>query len=188
MYERSSTFYRVNPITLYRLISAPVALGLVMLHYTEAFRLLIVFSFFTHAIDGPLSRYFKVPGILGARLDSLADDATVLVSSVALWILFPQFVLEHGFIIGLLLALFLTQGVVALSAYNRLTSFHTNLAKIAAIAQATFFVFIFFGLPGVGTMFFIAGAVTGLQRIEEIVLVILLLDWQTDVKGLYWGC
>jgi hypothetical protein len=35
-------------------------------------------------------------------------------------------------------------------------------------------------------LFYTAIAVTAIQLLEEIVLIFLLPEWRTDVKGLYW--
>jgi cardiolipin synthase len=35
-------------------------------------------------------------------------------------------------------------------------------------------------------LFYIAVSVTALQLIEETVLIFLLPEWKTNVKGLYW--
>jgi phosphatidylglycerophosphate synthase len=186
MQPSSSSYYFINAITMYRLVSAPFLLLLVAMGQHEWFKWLIAFSFFTDAIDGPLSRKYKVTSIFGSRLDSVADDATVLVSTIALWIIQPHFFLENWMIVAGLLALFGIQTVAALIAYKKVTSFHTYLAKTAAVAQAGFFISAFFGFQFSQWLFVLATLITAAQLIEEIVLVILLPEWKTDVKGLYW--
>jgi hypothetical protein len=82
--------------------------------------------------------------------------------------------------------LFGIQTVAALVAYKRITSFHTYMAKSAAVAQAAFFILMFFQLGPIYLAFYCAIVITGLQLIEEIILVVLLPTWKADVKGLYW--
>ncbi|HEX6892822.1 MAG TPA: CDP-alcohol phosphatidyltransferase family protein [Chryseolinea sp.] len=180
------SYYIVNGLTLYRLASAPIILLLAMRGELTWIRWLIAVSFFTDAIDGPLSRKLNVTSVFGSRLDSVADDATVLVSTLGLWIIFPEFMREHWMFIAGLFALFAIQTVVALIIYKKTTSFHTYLAKAAAIAQALFFISIFFNFGPVYVLFFSAVTITAVELIEEIILVFILPKWEANVKGLYW--
>ena len=179
-------YYLINGITMYRLVSAPFLLLLVFTGNLLLFKWLVCLSFLTDAIDGPLARKYGVTSIFGSRLDSVADDATVLVSTVALWILYPDFVQNEWLKIIALLCLFGVQTVTALVAYKKVTSFHTYLAKIAAVAQAIFFMMIFFKIGWIPFAFYTAALITCLQLLEEIILVILLPEWKANVKGLYW--
>ncbi|HEY9004590.1 MAG TPA: CDP-alcohol phosphatidyltransferase family protein [Ohtaekwangia sp.] len=187
MHHQSRTsYYVVNSITMYRLVSAPFLLILAVVGAIGIFKWLIAFSFLTDAVDGPLSRKYKVTSVFGARLDSVADDATVLVSIIALCILHSDFIYSHWIIIAGLLALFVIQMTAALIAYKKVTSFHTYLAKFAAVTQAIFFLLKFFDLPFGEAAFYVTCAVTGLELLEEIILVIIIPEWKSNVKGLYW--
>src|SRR5688572_17728094 len=90
-----TSYLVINGITMYRLVSAPILLALAWLGYHDLFKWLIAFSFFTDAIDGPLSRKYKVTSVFGARLDSIADDATVIVATIGLWFINPDFIRDH---------------------------------------------------------------------------------------------
>ncbi len=180
------SYYVVNGITMYRLVSAPFLLLLAWSGSLDWFRWLVGLSFFTDAIDGPLSRKFKVTSVFGARLDSVADDATVFISFISLWIIYPEFITHNWMAIASVFLLFGIQTVAALVAYKRITSFHTYMAKTAAVAQAAFFILMFFQWGPIYLAFYCAIFITGLQLIEEIILVILLPTWKADVKGLYW--
>jgi len=140
----------------------------------------------TDAIDGPLTRKYKVTSVFGSRLDSIADDVTVLVATLGLWIIYPDFILQVWETIACVFLLFGIQAAAALVAYKKVTSFHTYLAKIAAVAQAIFFVLIFFKTGLEHKAFYAAAIITGLQLIEETILVILLSEWSANVKGVYW--
>jgi CDP-diacylglycerol--glycerol-3-phosphate 3-phosphatidyltransferase len=171
---------------MYRLVSAPFLLILAVAGELQVFKWLMAFSFLTDAIDGPLSRRFKVTSVFGSRLDSVADDATVLVSTIALFVVEPEFFKEHWLSLASLFVLFGIQTIATLVAYGKVTSFHTYLAKIAAVAQAFVFISVFFRLPGVEFTFYSAVIITGIQLLEEIALVIILPEWKSNVKGLYW--
>jgi phosphatidylglycerophosphate synthase len=181
------SYYFINGITMYRLASAPFLLLIAFTGALGLLKWLMAFSFLTDAIDGPLSRRYKATSVFGSRLDSVADDATVLASTLALWIIYPDFIRSEWIILVGLLALLGVQMMAALVAYKKVTSFHTYLAKTAAVAQAIFFMMIFFEFGPIRFSFYAASLITALQLLEEIILVILLPEWKADVKGLYWA-
>jgi cardiolipin synthase len=180
------SYYIINSITLYRLLSAPFLLYLIFTGQVNLFKWLLALSFFTDAIDGFLARKYKVTSIMGAKLDSIADDFTVMVGVTGLFVLKPQFI--HGEILWLaiIFVLFLAQVILALVRYGALTSFHTWLAKLAAICQGIFLILSFFMAEPNQALFYIAIIVTGLELVEEIVLTLLIPAWRANVKGLYW--
>lgn len=180
------SYYIINGVTMYRLVFAPFLVLLAIMGLYEWFKWSMCVSFFTDAIDGPLSRKYEVESVFGSRLDSVADDATVLASAIALWILHPEFIRNNWIVIAGLFALFGLQAVAALIAYKKVTSFHTYLAKTAAVAQAAFFIAFFFRSDFAGLLFVCAVTITALQLVEEIILVIILPKWTANVKGIYW--
>lgn len=180
-----TAYFIINGITLYRLVAAPVLILLALSHQLSVFKWLLVVSFFTDLIDGFLARKFKVDSKFGARLDSIADDLTVLAGLVGLLVFKASFVQEHLVLIILLLALFAVQVVLAFYRYGRMSSFHTYLAKAAAILQGSFLIIAFLYAP-LPFLFYIAAFLTGIELLEEIVLVMVLPQPQTNVKGLYW--
>lgn len=178
-------YYLVNGITFYRLIAAPFLLFLIVIGQQDLFKWLLAFSFFTDAIDGYLARKYKAVSIMGARLDSIADDMTVLVAIVGLSVWHSTFILQQYVWVLVLVILFLMQLALALIRYKRTTSFHTYLAKVAAVLQGIFLVLSFFLPSPPLPLFYVATTVTALNIVEETIMVILLPEWQTDVKGLY---
>ena len=83
-------------------------------------------------------------------------------------------------------ALLVLQNIFALIRYRKITSFHTYLAKLAAILQGVFLILSFF-LPEPNVyLFYIAAIVTAIELIEETILVTHLPVWKANVKGLYW--
>jgi CDP-diacylglycerol--glycerol-3-phosphate 3-phosphatidyltransferase len=179
-------YYIVNAITVYRLLAAFVLLYLILTHQLQVFKWMLAISFFTDAVDGMLARKLKVVTVSGSRLDSLADDLTVLMAVVAIFVFKPEFFREQRLLVFIMLGLYLVQLALALIRYHRLTSFHTYLAKSAAILQAIFLVLFFFLPEEPDFVFYAAATVTILGLLEEILLVILLPQWHTDVKGLWW--
>lgn len=186
MLSRKISFRIINSLTIYRLLAAPFLLLLAFTGSLVLLKWLVTLSFLTDAVDGPLSRKYKVASVFGSRLDSAADNATMLASALSLLVVFPEFILEQWKVIALIAALFCIQTVAALLAYKRITSFHTYLAKVAAVSLACFFILFFFEVPYVQFVFYAAAIITCFELIEEIILVLVLPEWKTDVKGLYW--
>ena len=184
--DHKQAWYIINGITIYRIAAAPFLLWLLFTGKYDVFRWLLAVSFFTDLIDGFLARKYKVSSILGARLDSIGDDLTVLVAVIGLFITEMTFIKEKiGFFI-VLFALFLIQTSYALIRYKKLTNFHTYLAKTAALLQGVFLLYsFFFGGPNL-ILFYAAVVITGLELLEEIMLVRILKNWEANVKGIYW--
>jgi len=154
-------------------------------HY-EIFKWLLGVSFFTDMIDGYLARKFKVTSILGTKLDSIGDDLTVLVGLIALFVLKLEFIKQHVIIFIILLVLFFVQTTYAFIRYGKMTNFHTYLAKTAALLQGVFLILVFFTEEPSLILFYAATIVTMLELTEEIILVNLLPQWKTNVKGIFW--
>jgi phosphatidylglycerophosphate synthase len=183
---KKNSYYIVNGITLYRLMAAPVLVLLIFTHQLNVFKWLLAISFFTDLIDGWLARRFKATSILGARLDSIADDLTIVAGMVAVVVLKPAFLKQQMVFFIILFALFVIQIMLALLRYGKVSSFHTYSAKLAALMQGSFFILLFFLPQPLEIVFYIAFGVTLIDLVEEIILVMILPQWEANVKGLYW--
>lgn len=176
----------VNGITLYRIVTAPLLLALIIFDQPGIFKWLLACSFFTDAIDGFLARRYKVTSLAGARLDSIGDDLTVFVGLIGIIVFKPEFIKREMVLIICLLALFFAQVIFALVKYRKTTTFHTYAAKLAVILQGSFLILLFFLPEPVYILFHFAAFVTACDLIEEIILVYLLPKPEANVKGVYW--
>lgn len=186
MSMKRNSYYIINGITLYRLLAAPFLLYLIFNGYIGWFKWLLAASFFTDAIDGFLARKYRVTSIMGARLDSIGDDLTVIAGVIGLIVLRTEFIKKEIVWLALISALFLIQLISALVRYGTVTTYHTWLAKLAAICQGVFLILAFFMAEPNRVLFHIAVIITALDLLEEIVLTLLLRKWKANVKGLYW--
>ncbi|HEY0667764.1 MAG TPA: CDP-alcohol phosphatidyltransferase family protein [Sphingobacteriaceae bacterium] len=184
MHKKS--YYIINAITAYRLIAAPFLLILILNDNVEIFRWLLAFSFFTDAIDGFLARKYKTVSRFGARLDSIGDDLTVVVGLIGLITVQKDFVLDHLYLLIILFCLFAVQAFLAIRKYGKTTSFHTYLAKTAAVVQGVFLILSFFFPEPLYLLFYLAIGITMIELVEEIILVLILPHWKINVKGIYW--
>ena len=179
-------YYIINGITFYRVIAAPFLVYLLFAEHYNLFKWLILLSFFTDFIDGFLARKYKVTSVFGTRLDSIGDDLTILVAMFALFVIKPDFISSQKVIFIAIGILFIIQTAYAFFRYGKITSFHTYLAKLAALLQGVFLLLVFFtGKPAM-ILFYAAAIVTILELIEETILVHLLPVWKPNVKGLFW--
>lgn len=180
------SYYMVNAITFYRLLAAPLLLTLLFNDHLAVFKWLLAISFLTDAIDGYLARRYKVTSVFGSILDSVSDDLTIAVAIFGITLVNPQFLRKELVLIVVQVLLFITQICFALIRYRKISSFHTYLAKFVTVFQGIFLV-LFYWLPQpVYALFYLVSALTILDLLEEIALVIILPKWKTDVKGLYW--
>jgi phosphatidylglycerophosphate synthase len=183
---KKRSYYVVNGITLYRVITAPLLLALIIFKQLEVFKWLLACSFFTDSIDGFLARKYKVTSVLGAKLDSIGDDLTVFAGLVGIVVFKPEFLKRELVIIIFLLVLFIVQITCALVKYGKITLFHTYAAKLSAVLQGTFLILLFFLPEPIYPLFYLAAIVTTYDLIEEIIMVFVLPEPRENAKGLYW--
>ncbi|QTE47075.1 CDP-alcohol phosphatidyltransferase family protein [Mucilaginibacter rubeus] len=176
----------VNGITFYRLLTAPLLLTLLFYERLSIFKWLLIVSFLTDAVDGHLARKFKVTSAFGSILDSVSDDLTIAVAIIGIVLVNPAFLKQELVLVVIQVFLFFAQIAAALFRYRKISSFHTYLAKFVAVFQAVFLM-LFYWLPQpVYILFYFVSALTILDLLEEIVLVLIIPKWETDIKGLYW--
>lgn len=179
-------YYLVNGITLSRVLAAPVLFILIFTHRFDIFKWGLLLSFTTDAIDGFLARRYHVVGVFGAKMDSIGDDLTVAAGIVGLLSSNMLFLMNRvEFVIALAL-LYIVQLGLAFYKYQRMTNFHTYVAKIAAVSQAAFLLSFFFFTGPLVPLFYLTVALTALDLIEEIVLIFVLPVYAVNVKGLFW--
>lgn len=176
----------INSITIYRIVAAPLLAYLAFTKNQDVFKWLLLISFFTDLIDGFLARRFKVVSILGSKLDSIGDDLTIVAALIGVFVFKFQFIKNELIIVGILLVLLIMQHVFALFRYSKITSFHTYLAKTAAVFQGSFFILLFFFEEPIYPLFYVAAIITFLDLVEEIILILILPKWEANVKGIYW--
>ena len=184
--KHPASYYLINGITLYRLIMGPVLIFLAITGNIDLFKWLLPLSFATDLVDGSLARKYRVSSKMGAILDSIADDITVAAAIVGMFLLKHEFIMSQLWLLLFVLFLFAIQTAYALIKYKRITSFHTYLAKIAAILQGCFFIFLFLIPEPVMFLFYASVFITSIELIEETIIIYFIPNWETDVKGLYW--
>src|SRR5438132_2181088 len=123
MHKRS--YYVVIGITIYRILAAHFLIWLIFSHKIDLFKWLLAFSFFTDLIDGYLARRYKATSVLGSRLDSIADDLTIVAALIGIYVLKQGFVREQLIILAALLLLYIFLNVDAFAKYHKVSGFYT---------------------------------------------------------------
>jgi phosphatidylglycerophosphate synthase len=174
-----------NLLSLFRVVAAPVLVLLIFNENETAFKWLLTFAFFTDMIDGWIARKLHQVSKLGSVLDSLGDSLTIIVGVVGLVSFHEGLFLQYRVIVYSVIALHLIQLGLSLWRYGRPSSFHTWSAKVAALGIGIFILATFhFGFYE--WLFYVAVGLLTLDAVEESILVFLIPEWTTDVKGVWW--
>ena len=183
---QSRSYYLVNAITLCRIVAAPVLIVLALTGNLNVFKWLLPISFLTDLIDGTLARELQVTSVFGSKLDSIGDDLSFVAAAVGVFAFKLDFILHNIIIIISLIGLYLFETISALVKYGKITSFHTYLAKLAAILQGCFLILLFLLPSPIYWLFYAATFLTIADILEEIIILFYLPVWEADVKGLFW--
>jgi CDP-diacylglycerol--glycerol-3-phosphate 3-phosphatidyltransferase len=172
--------------SFYRIAAAPFLLLILWLGNRELFTWLLLVSYSTDAIDGFLARKLKITSARGSQLDSFGDQITFMVGLIGVLIYEYDFVKTHAFFIILVLAIYIFQMIFAFLKYGKATAFHTYLAKLSAIVQSVFILWLLFFGP-IYWLFYVMIVLGMLETIEEIALIFMYDNWVAGVKSFYWA-
>lgn len=172
--------------SFYRIIAVPFLLLILWFGNRNLFSWMLLLSYSTDAIDGFLARKLKITSARGSQLDSFGDQLTLLAGFIGLLIFENQFIRDNYQWILIPLTLYLIQMLIAYRKYGKATAFHTYLAKLSAVIQALFILWLlFFG--AVYWLFYVMIIIGIIETIEEILLIFLYPKWVAGVKGYYWA-
>lgn len=172
-------------ISVYR-IAASVFLGLTLFAgWKIVFACLLFLSLFSDMLDGYVARKLKICTARGARLDSLGDALTFVAAATGIWWFEKDFLDQNKMLVFVAVVPYVIQILLAVILFRHPTSYHTYLAKTAALFQGVFMLLLFFYGP-VYWLFYAAVAVTVLETSEELILLFVADRDATNVKGLFW--
>lgn len=163
----------------------PLLLWLIFLEEKQLFTWFLLISFLTDMIDGRLARRLKIVSERGAKLDSLGDMLTLLAAIAGLFKFEWDFISTHALSLSLLVFIYLLEMAIALCRYRKLSSFHTYSSKMSFFIHGVFILTLLF-LGYYPWLFYIALAAGFLESVEEIILVFLLPENRSDIKGIFW--
>ncbi|MGB5461315.1 MAG: CDP-alcohol phosphatidyltransferase family protein [Eudoraea sp.] len=172
--------------SFYRIAAVPFLLILIWWNEREIFTWLLLVSYSTDAIDGFLARKLKITSARGSQLDSYGDQMTLVVGLIGLIIFETNFMRENYILILIAFVPYILQMILAFRKYGKATAFHTYLAKLSAVIQGVFILWLLFFGP-VYWLFYVMIILGVLETIEEITLIYLYDKWVAGVKGIYWA-
>tara|TARA_R110002049_G_scaffold171009_1_gene337592 strand:+ start:463 stop:1059 length:597 start_codon:yes stop_codon:yes gene_type:complete len=172
--------------SFYRIMAVPFLVGLIWFGEREWFSWMLLISYSTDVIDGFLARKLKITSARGSQLDSVGDQITLIVGLIGLVYFEIIFIKENYLLILLAFVPYLVQMYIAFQKYGKATAFHTYLAKMSAIAQGVFILWLLFFGP-VYWLFYTMIVLGVLETIEEITLIFIYDQWVEDVKGYFWA-
>ncbi|MBS1817025.1 MAG: CDP-alcohol phosphatidyltransferase family protein [Acidobacteria bacterium] len=177
--------YLPNLITSARLAAVPVLAWLALAGARPSFIALLVACLVSDVLDGALARRYRAVSHLGAQLDSIADTLLFFTVVGAIAAFHHEAVRGHAMTFLFVPAAWLAENVAALARYGRLSSFHTYLSRLAAVAMGVFVVVTFSAGFHQRLLAITAGLVV-LATAEEFILLWMLPQWTPDVRGLFW--
>ena len=172
--------------SFYRIAAVPLLSMLLWFGERELFTWFLLISYSTDAIDGYLARKLKITSARGSQLDSIGDQLTFTMGLIGLVVFENDFIKSNIILILIAFVPYLLQMVIAFVKYGKATSFHTYLAKVSAVVQGVFILWLlFFG--HVYWLFYFMIIVGLLETLEEIILIFMYDSWVADVKGLLFA-
>jgi len=172
--------------SFYRIFAAPFLLLIIWSGNRELFSWLLLLSYSTDMIDGILARKLKITSSRGSQLDSFGDQLTLFVGFIGLLFFENDFISANYQWILIPFVLYFFQMLIAFRKYGKATAFHTYLAKLSAVVQALFILWLLFFGP-LYWLFYSMIIIGIIETIEEILLIYLYPNWVAGVKGYFWA-
>lgn len=172
--------------SFYRIAIVPILIFVLWLGDRYIFTWLLLVSYCTDMIDGFIARRLKITSARGSQLDSFGDQLTFLIALVGLFIFEYNFIKKYYILILISFIPYIIQMFIAFWKYGKATAFHTYLAKLSAIIQGVFILWLLFFGP-IYWLFYVMIVVGLLETIEEITLIFMYDNWVAGVKGIYWA-
>ena len=172
--------------SFYRIAAAPLLIVLLILNERNLFTWFLLISYCTDAIDGFIARKLQITSARGSQLDSFGDQVTFILGLAGILIFEFDFIKSNYVLIIISFSPYLIQMLIAFIKYGKATAFHTYLAKLSAIVQSAFILWLLFFEP-IYWLFYVMIVIGILETIEEITRIFIYDNWVAGVKGIYWA-
>lgn len=182
---KKNRFSLADWISTYRIVASSFLCLALLAGMKLLFAGLLAVSLASDMIDGYIARRQHNCSLRGARLDSIGDALTFSIAALGLWVFEKEFLGHNKVLLLAMIIPYFVQILLAVLRYGKPSSFHTYLAKTAALLQGSFILLLLFFGP-LYPLFYATVTITLLEIAEEFVLLFLLKGNETDVKGLYW--
>jgi CDP-diacylglycerol--glycerol-3-phosphate 3-phosphatidyltransferase len=174
-----------NALSSYRLVMAPVISVLAFVGQENLFVVLIIISLITDVLDGLIARAFQLQSAFGAKLDSIADDATYVAAIIGVFVFKSSDIGIHLPMLYIFIIMLALSTIVHLLKFGRFPSLHLYSFRIGGYLQGGFLIFLFLVGFQVHLYYFVLlfGVIASL---EVIVVTLLIRSPISNARGLYW--
>jgi len=174
-----------NILSLYRIFIFPFILWLIFSNNEKLFAVFITISLISDILDGLIARTFKMQTNIGTKLDSWADLGTYVLAFLAIGLFKWQEIKPYSLMLYLFAGIMALSYIIVFVKFKGLIGLHTYMFKITGYVQGAFivslFVWGFYLIP-----YYVCLIWGTLACIEEIIIILILKEPQSNVKGLYW--
>ncbi len=174
-----------NALSFYRILVFPLILYFLLSGKETTYAVLLCINLFTDALDGFIARKFNMSTQFGARLDSLADIGTYILAFWGIFKFKSEDLINHGWILYIFLVLFVLIQILNLIRFRSFPSMHLYTFKTTGYIHAILF-FTWFFVHFYPAYYYFAISFGLLAEIESIILIFLLKERRSNIKGLYW--
>jgi len=177
------------PISLiiFRLILAPVILGLVYFLREESRAMVIVLMYLgllSDILDGIIARELNVSSEKLRRFDSQTDMIFWVSIGVSTWLLYPELIRANRIPI---IIIFVMEGMcylISIVKFGKETCTHAYLSKLFGITLLIAFTSLI-GFNHAGIPFFIAILFGLISHVDRILITLILPKWTHDIPSFY---
>ncbi|HEY9884850.1 MAG TPA: CDP-alcohol phosphatidyltransferase family protein [Thermosynechococcaceae cyanobacterium] len=166
-----------------RFAIAPLLVWNALDHSTDAWFIAgYIIAVLSDIFDGIIARRLGVSTVQLRQADSWADMALYFCVALSAWLVCPDVITDFAIPLGVAIAAQLALFTTSLIKFGQLPSFHTFTAKAWGITLLIATI----GLFGFGytPTLWLAIAFCVLNSVEEIVMTLVLPEWQHDVLSL----
>lgn len=173
-----------NLLSLYRIMAAPIAVWMALAGAREAYFILIIVSFASDLVDGPIARRLGKVSSSGAMLDTIADSLTLLAGFVGIFVFERPNLLPEIPWIFVFMASYAAAAITAMVKFRVLPAYHLYLSKAASFLAGVFIVWLF--LVGFSRHFFLAVVSIGvLANLESVAATLALKRFRSDIRSVF---
>ncbi|MDJ0979890.1 MAG: CDP-alcohol phosphatidyltransferase family protein [Erythrobacter sp.] len=166
--------------TFYRIAAAPVIAAMALAGQRDAFFILLIVSYFTDLVDGPIARWLGKASRSGARLDTIADASTTLAALLGVFLFERRFLEPDAAWLYAFFASYAAAAAACLLRFRRLPAYHLFSAKAAAFLAAVFVIWLY--LFGFSRPFLLTVVSLGvLANLESVLTTIRLSRFRSDL-------
>lgn len=167
-----------------RFAIAPFLLLDALDHQTGAgFLIGYIIAVLSDIFDGIIARRLGVSTARLRQADSWADICLYLCIAMSSWLVFPQIIISYKIPLLIAIAAQLALFTISLIKFKKFPSFHTYTAKIWGLTLLAATIGLF-GFDYDKTLW-LAIALCLINSLEEIVMTLMLPEWQCDVLSLF---